>query len=250
MAVQSHAQQAYTMTVESNPAAVEGMTTYRFYVNMLDETDRLSAIYGNNEQGMVLDAPSGVYNNAFNTTWNASGVNPLMFEMFPELVADTYATIGLEGPASASGLPNAEDPSLVEDSTQPISPFFQNDGETHVESNTVVGSSWFVLNDAENALPAADMRVLFMQVTTSGALSGTLNAQVFPLGVSADRELLTFDFNGAGLYGVDGPLVDGCNDEMACNFEEAATVNDGSCLYDDALGVCGGGCVADEDGDG
>ena len=177
MAAQSHAQQAYTMTVESNPAAVDGMTTYRFYVNMLDETDRLSAIYGNNEQGMALDAPSGVYNNAFNTTWNASGVNPLMFEMFPELVADTYATIGLEGPASASGLPNAEDPSLVEDSTQPISPFFQNDGETHVESNTVVGSSWFVLNDAESALPAADMRVLFMQVTTSGVLSGTLIAK-------------------------------------------------------------------------
>ena len=148
------------------------------------------------------------------------------------------------------GLPNAEDPSLVEDSTQPISPFFQNDGETHVESNTVVGSSWFVLNDADNALPAADMRVLFMQVTTSGDLSGTLNAQVFPLGVSANRELLTFDFNGAGLYGEDGPLVDGCNDETACNFEEAATVNDGSCLYDDALGVCGGDCAADADGDG
>ena len=97
MAMQSNAQEAYTMTVESNPAAVEGMTTYRFYVNMLDESDRLSAIYGNNEQGMALDAPSGVYNNAFNTTWNASGVNPLMLEMFPELVADTYATIGLEG---------------------------------------------------------------------------------------------------------------------------------------------------------
>ena len=250
LAMPSNAQLAYTMTVESNQAAVEGMTTYRFYVNMLDDSDRLSAIYGNNEQGMALDAPAGVYNNAFNTTWNASGVNPLMFEMFPELVADTYATIGLEGPASASGLPNAEDPSLVEDSTQPITPFFQNDGETHVESNTVVGSSWFVLNDAENALPEANMQVLFMQVTTAGNLSGTLNAQVFPLGVSADRELLTFEFNGAGLYGEDGPLVDGCNDEAACNFEEAATVDDGSCLYNDALGVCGGDCAADVDVDG
>ena len=250
MAMQSSAQEAYTMTVETNPAAVEGMTTYRLYVNMLNEADRLSAIYGNNEDGMALDAPAGVYNNAFNTTWNASGVNPLMFEMFPELVADTYATIGLEGPASASGMPNAEDPSLVEDSTQPISPFFQIDGEMHVESNTVVGSSWFVLNNAENSLPASGMRVLFMQVTTSGDLSGTLNAQVFPLGVSADRELLTFEFNGAGLYGEDGPLVEGCNNEGACNFEESATVDDGSCLYDDALGVCGGDCMEDADGDG
>ena len=52
MAMQSGAQEAYTMTVESNPAAVEGMTTYRFYVNMLDGSDRLSAVYGNNEEGM------------------------------------------------------------------------------------------------------------------------------------------------------------------------------------------------------
>ena len=36
VAMQSNAQR-YTMTVESNPAAVGGMTTYRFYVNMLDE---------------------------------------------------------------------------------------------------------------------------------------------------------------------------------------------------------------------
>ena len=37
---------------------------------------------------------------------------------------DTYATIGLNGPASASGIIGAADPSLVEDSAQAITPYF------------------------------------------------------------------------------------------------------------------------------
>ena len=37
----------YDLTVEPSPAVQEGLTTYRFYVNMADATDRMSAVYGN-----------------------------------------------------------------------------------------------------------------------------------------------------------------------------------------------------------
>ena len=46
------------------------------------------------------------------------------------------------------------------------------------------------------------------------------------------------------------PDVPGCTDAAACNFNPAANVDDGTCLYDDALGVCDGDCTADVDGDG
>ncbi|MGB1074338.1 MAG: hypothetical protein ACPGYZ_09605, partial [Flavobacteriales bacterium] len=46
------------------------------------------------------------------------------------------------------------------------------------------------------------------------------------------------------------PDILGCTDSNACNFNPAANVDDGSCLYDDALGVCGGDCTADVDADG
>ena len=62
----------YTMTVESYPAVQSGLTTYRFYVNMTDPTDRMSAVYGYNTEPLSIDAPSGVHNNAFNSSWNAS----------------------------------------------------------------------------------------------------------------------------------------------------------------------------------
>ncbi len=46
------------------------------------------------------------------------------------------------------------------------------------------------------------------------------------------------------------PDVPGCTDETACNFDADANLDDGSCLQNDALGVCGGDCVADVDEDG
>ena len=42
----------------------------------------------------------------------------------------------------------------------------------------------------------------------------------------------------------------GCTDPSAYNFDNSAIQDDGSCLEEDALGVCGGDCEADEDEDG
>ena len=44
--------------------------------------------------------------------------------------------------------------------------------------------------------------------------------------------------------------VPGCTDAAACNYDADATIDDGSCLYDDALGVCGGDCTADANANG
>jgi len=52
--------------------------------------------------------------------------------------------------------------------------------------------------------------------------------------------------NGNNLYGSN----EGCTDSNACNYNALATVDDGSCLYEDAIGVCGGSCQTDADSDG
>ena len=235
----------YPLVVESFPAVQEGLTKYRFYVNMQDATDRMSAVYGNYEAELSISAPEGVYNSAFNASWNASGINPAFLVTFPELADDTYATIGLTGPASTSGIAGAADPSIVEDSAQPITPFFQTDGITGIESNTLTGSSWYILNTAANGLPDENLQVLILQVTTAGGLSGTLNYQVFPLGVGANDELMSESFNVEPQEDVEG-----CTDEASCTYNPEATLDDGSCLYLDAIGVCGGDCTSDDDNDG
>ena len=48
----------------------------------------------------------------------------------------------------------------------------------------------------------------------------------------------------------DADEIAGCQDAAACNYDETATDDDGSCLYLDAIGICGGDCPADDDNDG
>ena len=140
------------------PAVTAGLTTYRFYVDMQDATDRMSAVFGNDQASLLVNAPGGAFNSAFNSSWNASGINPAFLPVFPDLADDTYATIGLMGPASTSGIAGAADPSIVEDSNQPITPFFLTPGATNLESTTLTGASWYVLNTAANGLPDANFR--------------------------------------------------------------------------------------------
>ena len=236
----------YSLTVEASAPAGAPGTTYKFYVNMSDASDRMSAVFGNNEMPLDISVPEGAFSSTFNASWSASGINPAFLPIFPDMADDTYATIGLTGPAASSGIADAADPSIVEDSAQPVTPFFTTSGSTHLLSNTLTGSSYYVLNTAGNGLPDADMRVLVMQVTTTGSISGTINYQVFPLGVGADQVQISVDFDGAGTFGggSEAPAC-GCTDATACNYDADAVYDDGSCAEFDECGVCGGTGIAD-----
>ena len=254
----------YTLTVESAPAVGAGGTVYRFYVNADDASDKMSAVFGNDQSHLLINAPSGIFNSPFNASWNASGINAAFLPIFPDLADDSYATIGLEGPAATSGIASAADPSLVEDAalTPTISGFFTTPGSTTLDVNTLTGGSWYVLNTAGNALPDADNRWLIAQITTAGSISGQINYQVFPLGVGADEVQISMAFDGAGTYGGGSDIVCGCMEQTACNYNSDATNDDGSCTYAaanfdcdgnclvavDCAGECGGSAVADECG--
>ena len=267
----------YTLTVEPSAATDPGLTRYRFYVDMMDASDTFSAVFGNSEQPLLVNVPSGAFNTGFNSSWNASGLNPAFVAQFPEMADDTYATIGLTGPASTSGIAGAADPGLAEDPDQGITPFFINNGATTLAADMIVGSSWFVLNDAGNAVPDANQQVIVLQVTTAGEISGQINVQVFPMGNGDQAQVLNFLFDGAGTFTTEGGsnacgctdaeasnydpsaeyddgscefVIPGCTDATACNYAEDANEDDGSCLSNDALGVCGGSCDADADADG
>ena len=94
---------AFPLIVSSAPSVVPGMTVYRFYVQMQTSTDRLSAVFGDAASTLFVSTPDGVFNSDLNGSWNASGLNPAFVGIFPELADDSFATIGLDGPASQAG---------------------------------------------------------------------------------------------------------------------------------------------------
>ena len=231
----------YSLTIEASaPAVVEG-TLYRFYVNALDSNDRISAVYGNDVDPLVINTPNGIFNSPFNPSWNASGIHPLFFDFVPDLVDDSYATINLDVMASEIG--GATDPSLSEDValSTPISVYFMSGG-TQLNVNTLAGGAWYVLNNAVNAMPFNN-RWLIGQITTTGEISGRINFQVQPSGVVDDYEEISVEFNGSGTFYPIGSDI-GCTDPSACDYNPLATIDSGICNYVDPCGICGGNGIA------
>ena len=106
-------QSPYTLTIESFPSTQEGLTSYRFYVGLQEAEDACFSVFGNQELPMWFSMSEAIYNSPYNSSWSASGLNSAFVSIFPEMVDDSYATIGLTGPAvEADDL--ASDPGLID----------------------------------------------------------------------------------------------------------------------------------------
>ncbi|MDA0946659.1 MAG: hypothetical protein O2791_06350, partial [Bacteroidetes bacterium] len=97
----------YCVSVEEVVSHTEGVlagfTTYRVYMNCVNPNDWLSACLGSDDFPFVLNSSSGNwYNHQFPLTWNASGIttDPLILGFYPEMVYDSFLTIGLDNNTS------------------------------------------------------------------------------------------------------------------------------------------------------
>ena len=73
-----------------------GMTTYRIYMEMQNESDFLSCISGEAENPMMINSTSSPawYNDALLGEEVGAWVNPTVLPFFPELTYDSWLTIG------------------------------------------------------------------------------------------------------------------------------------------------------------
>ena len=204
----------------STIAEIEGMKTYRLYANMTNPGDKLSAIFGDATAPLTISSTTGFYNSAVGGNF-AQNINPLFFGLAPQVEFDSWLTIGFApemgapGDVSNIGLTNA------------LNAF--NAGGDFILDDTF-GGSWFVLVTDAYAAAGDDLQILVAQLTTSGVISGVLNAQVFVNGnqaTSQEAEAVTFSS--------DPDAVFGCTDPDATNYNADATTDDGSCAFPCAL---------------
>jgi hypothetical protein len=232
---------------------LEGMTTYRIYVELENEADFVSAIYGGSAEPFSVNVEEPMFNSTFATGGTSGGVIAILTSYFPEVGFDSWFTIGLENAPSA---PGQMDVSVLQSEDQPFVENFVAGSPTDglgFEINDEMGGAWFVLNGTTNGYAGEDLRVLVMQITTASVPWGTLNAQVIPADGSSDSEKIQFGFNGTEVWDLSPPpAVSGCTDPAACNYDESATDDDGSCFYDDCTGctdiyACNYDSLADAD---
>lgn len=218
-------------------AELAGHTTYRFYLQLSDPEDFVSAIYGGETAPMSLELESPMFNSPFATGSTAGGILPIVGQYFPEVLYDSWVTIGLEHAPQGGG---EADVSALQSEAQP---FLQNfvagsptDGEGFAV-NDALGGAWFLLNGTSNGFAGDDLKVLVMQVTTEALPIGTLNAQVIPANPDLPAIQVQQGYEGTEVWDLLPPAAfPGCTDPAACNFDPNASEDDGSCEY----GTCGG----------
>ncbi len=226
-------------SVELETVAVDGvpgMTTYRLYVTMVNPTDVLSSVVGEDGLETYINTTSSFYQDPFGGALGQN-VNPILFSFAPLLQYDSYVTIGLTQAADvAAG--EIEVTAVESSGANWIAPF---EAGGNVAIDGAFGGAWFTLNGATNAVAGDDLQVLLGQFTTGGTLSGQISLQIFPEGNGDNDVIITFPI---------GNSTCGCTDETACNYSADATNDDGSCEYTGVYDCDGETCMNDVDGDG
>ncbi len=187
-----------------------GYKTYRFYVTTQQPTDFVSSVFGNNVDNLSVQVPSGMWNSTFATGATADGINAMFLGLVPEMQFDSYATIGISSAPTGSEVAI----SSVQSPTQPWQPSFLASGAGSGQSlliSDATGGAWYTLNGTPNGIAGDDLKVLIMQVTTAGPISGQLNIQIFPNGIGANGFKIHPHFSGTEVWFEDNVDCSGVN---------------------------------------
>jgi len=189
--------------------AIPGFQTYRVYANFTNPNDQLVAIYGQDVTPLSITTSGTFYQNPLGTAYS-TGITSGVLGLDPNAAYDSWVTVGSEN-ATGNNLQvlNVNAASFEAGNALTI--------------NDPVGGAWFVFpDDQPSAFPDANGRVLVAQLTTDGIVDLTINFQYRAQNGSNPQEV--------GLNLVFPNVIPGCIDPAACNFNPAATQDDGSCI--------------------
>lgn len=193
-----------------NGDAVPG-NTYKIYVELLDASHSLHAVFGDTQSSMGIQCDAPFYQNPYGGQTSLD-VNAQMSSLAPEVAFDSWVTIGAE---------NAENNNLWDVGIDFDS--FNDGGSLMIEDG-----AWFLVPTDAYCLPTTSNLILIAQLTTEGTATGTVNVQ----GWTADKQAwqergMTFTTTDAHTFG--------CTDATATNYNADASYNDGTCEFDDVV---------------
>lgn len=215
----------------SVPGYPANHTTYRIYANCTNPTDLVSQVKGSSEAPLTLSVPGGIWNHESGAS-TAENLSCLISGFVPAAAYDSYVTLSKTCDTDGAGQIRI----APSDASSWLDPFFGSAGVPYgpglFQIQDLIGASWFGAPGLDqNIVAGSDLKVLLAQITTDGGVCGVFNLQVFP------------NYSGAGSPATiqNGLTFGGCNpgctDDTALNFDPAADLNDGSCLFPCALEI-------------
>ncbi len=155
------------------------------YIETENEGDFISAVAGDIVNPTGIRTTTSFYQNALGSN-TANSLSDLLVAADPMLAYDSWVTIGIEE------APNSGDGEVETSTIGDWAAAFAA-GEDLLISD-FFGGSWYTIFPNSAAVAGDDHRVLLGQFTTDGQMSGQLFVQVFPNGVGADEQRMSFTF--------------------------------------------------------
>jgi hypothetical protein len=245
-----------------------GSVTYRIYVDMAAGYE-LQAVYGNNNHALSIATTTQFFNNVDrgeivgrlipdnrideNTvaldSWIAMGGATTLRLGIPKAsdpngslvggVNNDGGSAGVSGGLLTNNDPLAGIPLTTADGLisgvgptvtvvgLDLSMFDSANSSVDFLSN---GGAWSVLEGVQGNAP--DNIILIGQFTTTGELSFELNLQLGAPGGGTEQYVASNPTGAEQFFaGLTFPGAPGCTDAAACNYDAAATTDDGSCTY-------------------
>ncbi|RPG81691.1 MAG: T9SS C-terminal target domain-containing protein [Crocinitomicaceae bacterium TMED114] len=172
-------------TISGPEEGVIGMTTVRMYIQTENEDDFVSAVAGDEINPTAIRTTTSFYQNVLGGP-TANNYSEGLTLADPLVAYDSFVTIGID--AQAVGADGEQETTLVGS----WAPGFETGGDVLI--NDFFGGSWFTVNPNAAAVAGPDHRVLLGQFTTDGQMSGQMFVQVFPNGVGALEQRISFTF--------------------------------------------------------
>ena len=222
-------------------ADLTGFSTYRIYITTSTQDDKVSSIYGNVNEPMTIETSGSFFQSSPLGGTTPAGIVEALWGSYPSNEFDSFVTIGIDQPASNSQ--GQSDITILESGNDSWVANFEPEDDSNgssFEINDLTGGGWFTLPSATNGIGGPAQRVLIAQLTTDGDLSGNINAQIFLDGDNINGTVyLPFTLSNPG-----------CTDNLACNYDETANSDNGSCVFaNEPCETCDGGLVASNDSD-
>jgi hypothetical protein len=188
---------------------IPGYTTYRIYADFDDVGDQLVQVFGLDIDPVFITSTGDIYQNGAGGGLS-SDIGPALFPFVPELIYDSWLTIGAEDNTTSGLLALGLSLAAFEAGND----FVIND---------VVGGAWFILPGSMAEAYATTGKVLLAQITTNGDLDIQLNVQW--------RDALNNNNLTLTQTLIQPFILPGCIDPNADNYDLNATEDDGSCTY-------------------
>ena len=155
--------------------------SYRVYALFSDPADQVVAVYGWAPAPMALVSASSIYQHPYGAS-TALGLNTALFGAYPDLVYDSWFTIGSESGDGSAAL-NLAGMGASFDAFESGEGFVLDDP---------VGGTWFIAPDSSpEAFAGEEGRVLLGQFTVTGLTSWTFKCNMWiPQGSLSRRGLV------------------------------------------------------------